>query len=376
MPTRGVSLLWAETHVGKTTVGVDIANAVAYRSAWQDRFAIPANGSVFYVATEGDVSKQIVGVTREKPANCLRPFELFLLEDAPQISLDGKFLRHLENVFERGFANAEEAAEEYKEERRLQLIAKFGETPATEASEWALRRDFWENEGTRLVELYDCCADKPKLIVIDNLTNTFPGKENDNDDQTDYRNALRAIGRRFNAHVMVLHNPVKGGKDIRGGQSLEDGMDAVYHLKEQRDGSLSFVTTKLRDHECPPPIQMRIQKVKWPLAGQARVAAHAIGESEFSTAAIVLPVESNMADVAEPLLGGGSNARHVDYEAIDTALRALLASDPTLSRNKIELKVAAAIGVSKSTIKVRLDIVAPDRVWPKRQGAAADAIAA
>lgn len=191
--SRDVVLLYAESGVGKSFLGLDIALSVADPTITEWRGKKIKSGPVFYLCGEGydDLVRRAVAWQQQKTNTPLTDIPIYISEHG---------------------------------------------LPITENSE---AYEFLVNEVEAL-ELNTT----PKLIVIDTLNRHFCGSENAAEDAGAFLNAIISLKTRYNCAVIVVHH---AGKDrtrgARGSSALFAGFDTVIRL-EPVDGGATVKTEK------------------------------------------------------------------------------------------------------------------------------------
>lgn len=230
---KGFSVLYGESHVGKSFVALDIAFHVASGKKWAGRDV--KQGAVVYVAAEGGrgFRKRVVAIKRHHNST---KFPLALVPCSVRL---------------------------------------FG--PRSDA-----------NELTTLVDNASLKFEQPvSLVVIDTLSRATAGaNENASEDMTSFVSAVDKIRAATGAHVMVVHHSGKDtSKGARGHSSLRAATDTELEIakrrlnvKKQRDGehapeiAFDLVTVNVGTDRHGKPVTSCA--VEWQSAGAELEQAH------------------------------------------------------------------------------------------------------
>lgn len=105
---------------------------------------------------------------------------------------------------------------------------------------------------------------EPVLIIIDTLARNFgPGDENKTQDMTKFIKAIdEKLRSRYLCAVAVIHHTGLGEDNRgRGSSALRAALDWEYSLKKAIDGKIVLTCTKSKDHEEPPTLVFKPEKV-------------------------------------------------------------------------------------------------------------------
>lgn len=116
---------------------------------------------------------------------------------------------------------------------------------------------FWNGKMTptdpdirdQFIESIKARGRKPALIVLDTLTRTIAGDENQADVIRAYFDACDVIREAFEGcSILIIHHSNKDGTDFRGSISIEGNPDVVYHLDDV-DGFVKVSADKVKDSQ-------------------------------------------------------------------------------------------------------------------------------
>ena len=166
---------------------------------------------------------------------------------------------------------------------------------------------------------------QPALIVVDTLNRNFgPGDENSANDMGALIAACDAVRERTGATVLLVHHSGHDDSDrSRGSSALRGGVDAEYRMSRRGD-LITFEATKMKDGTRPAPITFCLRSVDLDLHDD---------EGDAITSAVL--------DRTTP----EPTEKEVQQETIRSLHEAGLSVR----------KVAAELGISKSTVQREVD---------------------
>lgn len=199
------SVIYGESHTGKTFVCLDMAFAVAAGTPWNNRRV--RQGATVYIAAEGGrgIRKRVAALRK----TCVQPNVPFALIPCSVNLLGGS------------------------------------------------KSDI--NEIVALVDAFSLDAKTPvSLIVVDTLSRAMAGaNENASEDMTAFVGAVDALRVKTNAHVMVVHHSGKDtSKGARGHSSLRAATDTELEVADNM-----LTVRKQRDGEHVEPLKFRLKIV-------------------------------------------------------------------------------------------------------------------
>ncbi len=107
----------------------------------------------------------------------------------------------------------------------------------------------------------------PSLIIIDTLSQVFGGDENSSEPMRNCLKNVKAVIRKTEASILLIHH---FGKDVkygpRGHSSLEAACDTIFYLEKNRDG-IVFSEHKQKDADCS--FQTRVELIPTTLESKA-----------------------------------------------------------------------------------------------------------
>ena len=224
----------AESGVGKTFVGLDMACSVATGISYHGHTV--KHGPVVVIAGEGNrgLAKRIMswGIHHNKDMNAM---PLFISERAAQLS-------NVESILE-----VEVSIQE--------IVHKCGGIP-------------------------------PVLFIIDTLAcNYGPGNESSIEDMNTFLwNIKLYIQERFQATVLIIHHTGHGNKDRgRGASNFPAAMDFHFMLDRKSQNIIQLTNKKQKDGELAPPISFEMNVIELPLLDDEGVPLTSIALSTIDT---------------------------------------------------------------------------------------------
>lgn len=199
--------IFGDPGCGKTFVGVDVANCVAFG---KDFHGCPTKrGPVVYIAGEGK-------------NGLMRRFKAWAIRHRVELDQAPLYV----STAPASFCDAASAAEVKK------AIEATGEAPA--------------------------------LVVVDTLARNFgPGDENSTMDMSAFIASLDAIRTQYECTVLLIHHTGHADKTrSRGAMALKGALDAEYRMWKDTDGTVRLENTKMKDFEPPGPMAFEIRTVE------------------------------------------------------------------------------------------------------------------
>lgn len=190
---RSVAVVYGDANCGKTFFALDLAARIATGGDWQGQRVQAA--PVLYVAAEGlgGIGKRLRALVQQHPSLPASPLRII----------------------------------------RQQV-------------------DFIADSSDLLIRAQDLADDQGKLglIVLDTLSQTIGGRDENGPDMAAYVAHAAALAEKTEAPVVIVHH---GGKDssrgARGHSSLRGNVDAVYKISVAEDGTRTLTPEKIRDDE-------------------------------------------------------------------------------------------------------------------------------
>ncbi|MEP1143758.1 MAG: AAA family ATPase [Henriciella sp.] len=206
----GVNMFVGDPGLGKTATALDLALSIANGDdQWKGR-RLFTNGSVVFVAAEGELAL----------INRLKAWSKANGQDLP------------ENLH---VVTPDVGSVDLKDEKcRVELVSYIREI-------------------------------KPVLTIIDTLASSAIGlKENDVDSVSPLLDFARVVSRTADGAVVFIHHPPKGDGSVRGSSALVGNTDGVIGLKRVKDskhGEFELIAHKVRYGAMEPPIRLRLRSL-------------------------------------------------------------------------------------------------------------------
>lgn len=151
----------------------------------------------------------------------------------------------------------------------------------------------------------------PRLIVLDTLSKTLEGKENEDDTMRAFTQGADALAQSFGCQVVVVHH---SGKDEdrgpRGSSTLHGDWDVSLRVKRKGEDTITLLHHKAKDFE---EVAIDLTTVKVDLGERVTTKADGTEKRRPMSSLVVVPVEGGPrnadADKApEPKLGKNQSA--------------------------------------------------------------------
>lgn len=294
-----LTVLVAESSVGKTFVALDLAAAISAGLSWHGRAV--TQGTVVHMGFEGDaIGVRLRALHEHRHARLEHVYRLKAFDPlSPNVTRDG-------------------------EQRSI------GERDAM-AALYALRDHLTATDLPPIL-----------LLIVDTVRASLHGSEDSSEAVSAYLRAVRRMVDRLPgcAALLVHHAGWQDGeqqkKRERGSSAFRGNVDATLYLEagpydpRTESAPLTLTTHKVRDGEKPPPLRMVRQRVTFP-----ELTAH----GKPLTSCVIDPDPRTATDIAADLQAQADAAARAD----DQRTLRVLADHPTVTA-QVTLRQLAGIG--------------------------------